>query len=168
MSISFREARAEDVPALTDLYNYYISNTAITFDIKPFSVEERVEWFSHYNRNERHRLFIAEENSRLIGFASSSPVRPKAAFITSVETTIYLLPDTTGKGIGTGLYSHLFNALEGKDVHRAYAVITLPNPESITLHEKFDFREAGTHREVGRKFGQYHDVLWMEKNLNEP
>ena len=101
----------------------------------------------------------------ILGYATSSPFRPKAAYATSVETSIYLAPDAGGRGIGTLLYKQLFDALATQDVHRAYAGITLPNEASVRIHERFGFRRIGVYEEVGRKFGRYYDVAWFEKRL---
>jgi phosphinothricin acetyltransferase len=83
-----------------------------------------------------------------------------------VETSIYLAPAAMGRGVGTLLYERLFEALEAEDVHRAYAGVTLPNAASIRIHERFGFEQVGVYREVGRKFGVYHDVAWFEKRLD--
>ncbi|MEO0869641.1 MAG: N-acetyltransferase family protein, partial [Cyanobacteria bacterium J06642_11] len=99
------------------------------------------------------------------GYATSSKFSQKAAYDTSVETSIYLLPDAQGQGLGTRLYETLFESLADADVHRAYAGITLPNPASVALHQKLGFHSAGRYREVGRKFDQYWDVEWFEKSL---
>ena len=79
--------------------------------------------------------------------------------------SIYLAPDALGRGIGSRLYEELFTAIAGEDVHRAYAGITLPNPGSVALHEKFGFQSIGVYHEVGRKFGRYWDVEWFEREL---
>lgn len=163
--MKIREAVENDIPALTDLYNYYIENTVITFDMEPFSIEERAKWFHHYNHNERHRLLVAERNSQLLGYASSSSFHQKKAYETSVETSVYLLPGEHGQGIGTVLYSALFDLLATADVKKAYAGITVPNNASLALHRSFKFQRAGVFKEVGRKFGVYHDVEWWEKTL---
>jgi phosphinothricin acetyltransferase len=70
-----------------------------------------------------------------------------------------------GGGIGSALYQRLFDDLRGEDIHRAYAAIAMPNDASVALHRKFGFIEMGTMTEVGRKFGQWWDVLWMERSL---
>lgn len=163
--MKIREAIESDIPALTHLYNYYIQNTVITFDIEPFTIEERTDWFLHYNRNERHRLLVAEEDQQLLGYATSSSFHPKKAYETSVETSIYLVKGDDGKGVGTKLYASLFDHLATADVKKAYAGITVPNDASIALHRKFKFIKAGVYTEVGRKFGQYHNVEWWEKHL---
>ena len=82
-----------------------------------------------------------------------------------METSVYLAPGATGKGTGGTLYAELFKAIEGEDVHRAYAGIALPNPASIALHEKFGFKRVALFTEHGRKFGRYWDVAWYEKPL---
>lgn len=163
--IEIRHAEPTDLPVIVELYNYYIRETAITFDITPFTLETRQEWFSHYKPRGRHRLLVAVAGGALAGYATSSMFRPKAAYETSVETSIYLSPEHHRKGIGRQLYTALFDALKTEDVNRAYAGITLPNDASIGLHKAFGFVEVGEYTEVGRKFGKYHDVLWMEKAL---
>lgn len=164
--MKIRAAIEKDIPALTELYNHYIKHTVITFDIEPWSIEERTSWFHHYNRNERHRLLVAERDQQILGYASSSSFHPKKAYETSVETSIYLLPEEAGNGTGTNLYNALFELLATADVKKAYAGITVPNDASIALHKKFQFSRAGVFTEVGRKFGAYHDVEWWEKHLS--
>jgi phosphinothricin acetyltransferase len=128
-------------------------------------MERRREWFTHYRPSGRHRLLVATEGPHLLGFATSSAHRPKQAYETSVETTVYVALEATRAGVGTALYAALFEGLDGEDVHRAYAGITLPNPASVALHERFGFTQAGLFTEQGRKFGRYWDVAWFEKTL---
>ncbi|POX41512.1 GNAT family N-acetyltransferase [Streptomyces sp. Ru73] len=168
--VQVRPGTEADLTALTDLYNHYIRETAITFDTEPFTPEERRPWLLSHPEDGPHRLLVAREaaaapHGRLLGYATTSPFRPKPAYRTSVEVTVYLAPEATGRGVGTLLYKALFEALEGEDVHRAYAGIALPNPGSVALHARFGFRHVGTYAEVGRKFGRYWDVAWYEKEL---
>jgi phosphinothricin acetyltransferase len=109
---------------------------------------------------------IAETDGRVGGYVTSSRFRPKAAYETSVETTIYLEPEATGRERGTALYAALFAALAEEALHRAYAGVSLPNPASVTLHRKVGFRSIGVHHEVGRKFGKYWNVEWFKKPLD--
>ena len=78
---------------------------------------------------------------------------------------MYCRPDAVGRGIGTRLYTALFDALSAEDVHRIVAGIGQPNPASVALHERFGFRRVGLFSQVGRKFGQYWDVAWFERPL---
>jgi len=101
----------------------------------------------------------------VLGYASSSTYRPRAAYEPSVETSVYLDHRATGGGVGTALMAALIAELETEDVHRAYAGIALPNPASIRLHERFGYRHVGTFSEQGRKFGRYWDVAWYERRF---
>ncbi|MGE5594955.1 MAG: N-acetyltransferase family protein [Hyphomicrobiales bacterium] len=161
-----RDATATDLPRLTEIYNHYILHTAITFDIEPLTVEQRREWFSHYATEGPHRLFVAEADGVVLGSAWSSEFRPKRAYDSTVETSIYCAPEATGKGLGRRLYAALFAALATQpQLNRAVAAITVPNDASIRLHELFGFKHVGVLSEVGYKFGRYWDVAWLEKDL---
>ena len=162
-----RAATEDDLEAINDLYNHYVSETHTTFDDEPMSMQARKEWFSHYATEGRHRLLVATDDGRVIGYASSSRFRPKPGYLTSVETSIYVAPDSVGKGVGSTLYRALFKALEGQDLHRAYAGIALPNPASVALHETFGFKRVAHYSEQGRKFGRYWDVDWFERPLGD-
>jgi len=164
--VIIRAATGDDVPRLTDIYNHYVARSQATFDIDPFTVEQRREWFSHYAPTGRHRLLVAEDDGVVCGFATSSPHRPRAAYATSVETSVYCAPERTGRGIGSMLYARLFDELAGEDLHRALAGITLPNDPSVSLHERFGFVKIGEYSEVGRKFGRFWNVAWFEKSLD--
>lgn len=166
--VHVRPASDADLAAINEIYNHYVVESHCTFDVQPLGMEERRDWFTHYAVDGRHRLFVAEDGGQVIGFAGSSRFRPKPAYLTSIEVSVYVSPEATGRGAGSRLYEMLFKALEGEDVHRAYAGIALPNPESIALHEKFGFKRAGHFTEQGRKFGRYWDVAWFEKPLGGP
>ena len=160
-----REGREEDLPAINDIYNHYVLQSHATFDIEPISMKQRLEWFGHYGSSGRHRLLVTEIDGDLVGYASSSRVRPKPAYSTSIETSVYIAPNWIGQGIGSTLYRALFKSLEGEDIHRAYAGIALPNPASVQLHERFGFERVAYFTEQGRKFDKYWDVAWFEKPL---
>jgi phosphinothricin acetyltransferase len=163
--VRIRPPLDSDLPELTALYNHYVVTSPVTFDIEPFEVEQRRAWFEHYAPTGRHRLFVAESDGRVRGYATSSLFRTKQAYDPSVETTVYVAAGFTGQGIGAGLYRALFESLEREDVHRAYAGITLPNPASLALHRSFGFQPVGRYDEVGRKFGRFWTVEWLEKKL---
>jgi phosphinothricin acetyltransferase len=160
-----RPGTLRDLPALTDIYNHYVRSGAATFDITEFTVDERLDWFTHYAEAGPHRLVVADEGGDAVGYATSSPFGSKPAYATSVETTVYCRADMTGRGLGTLLYAALFDALSKEDLHRAYAGVALPNDASIALHQRLGFRPIGTYLEVGRKFGRYWDVRWFARPL---
>lgn len=111
----------------------------------------------------RHRLFVAREGDAVHGYALSEAYRDRAAYDSSVSTSVYVAADHVGRGVGTALYDALLTALQTEDVHRAYAAIAMPNPGSVRLHEHFGFRRTGYCSEPGRKFDRYWDVAWYER-----
>ncbi|MFJ2092086.1 GNAT family N-acetyltransferase [Streptomyces sp. NPDC087901] len=172
--VQVRPGNEGDLGPLTDIYNHYVRETALTFDTAPFTPEQRLPWLRSHPEDGPHRLLVAQDvrnvdepsgGPRILGYATSSAFRPKAAYSTSVEVSAYCSPGATGRGIGTLLYAALFEALAGEDLRRAYAGITQPNESSVRLHERFGFRHIGTYSEVGRKFDRYWDVAWYEKHL---
>jgi 2-haloacid dehalogenase len=163
--IEVRSATERDLDAITAIYNHYVLNTVATFDITPFSPRERRGWFDHYADSGPYRLLVATRGGEVVGYATSSQFRAKPAYDPSIEVTVYLAPDVAGKGIGSLLYQQLFADLRNEDLHRAFAAIALPNPLSVALHRRFAFRDVGTLAEVGRKNGQWWDVLWMQRPL---
>ena len=160
-----RPAAADDLPRINDIYNHYVLHSQSTFDIEPIQIEQRREWFTHYATSGPHRLLVADDDGIVLGFATSSPFRARAAYATSIETSVYCDPDRLGAGIGSDLYGRLFEDIKGEDLHRAYAGVSLPNDASVSLHERFGFVKVGEYTEVGRKFGRYWNVSWFEKPL---
>lgn len=188
-----RAGTEEDLKPLTDIYNHYVRESAATFDTEPFTPGERRDWLLSHLEDGPYRLLVAQERhitgggraaaggrtdspstppgtrgsafGQVLGYATSSQFRPRPAYSTSVEVSVYLAPEAAGRGIGSLLYEHLFEALKGQDLHRAYAGITVPNDASVRLHERFGFELVGTYHEAGRKFGRYYDVQRYEKAL---
>lgn len=163
--VHVRVGEARDLTALTDLYNHYVRTSLVTFDDEPMTVEQRREWLGHYATTGPYRLLVADADDTVVGYATSSRFRTKPGYRTSVEVTVYVAPDTAGRGVGSALYGRLFDDLAGEEVHRAYAGIAVPNPASRALHLRFGFTPVGTYREVGTKFGQWVDVEWFERAL---
>ena len=158
-----RPAVAADLAALTAIYNHYVVHTAITFDLSPWQPAQRRAWFDEHAGSGRHRLLVAEEGGEVLGYASSSRWRPKAAYDTTVESSVYVRHDAVGRGVGRQLYTELFAALAGEDVHAIVAGVALPNAASIALHERCGFTRVGVFREVGRKFDRLWDVAWFQR-----
>ncbi|HJT42655.1 MAG TPA: GNAT family N-acetyltransferase [Rhizomicrobium sp.] len=153
-----RRAEQSDLAALLDIYNHYVRETPITFDIEPRTLAQRQAWLDGFAPSGRYQCFVAVMNGQAIGWASSHRYNERAAYDTTVVSSVYLAPDATGQGLGRRLYAALFEALAGEDIHRVFGGITLPNEASVRLHRAFGFVPIGIYREVGRKFGRYWDV----------
>jgi phosphinothricin acetyltransferase len=158
-----RPAVDADLPALTAIYNHYVLHTPVTFDMAPFQPEQRRAWFEDHQPSGRHRLLVADEGGAVVGYASTSRWRPKAAYDTTVESSVYVRADLVGRGIGRQLYTALFDAIAGEDVQTIVAGVALPNDASVGLHEHCGFVPVGVFREVGRKFDRLWDVAWFQR-----
>jgi phosphinothricin acetyltransferase len=167
-ALHIRAATKVDLPRLTEIYNHYVIHTPITFDIEPYTVERRAAWFEQFGSVGRHRLLVAEGGSGIVGYAGTTRFRPKAAYDSTVETSIYCAPDAIHKGTGSALYTALFETLAGEDIHRIVAGYTMPNLASAALHARFGFKSVGIFHENGRKFGRFWDVAWLERPLILP
>ena len=161
--VRIRSATPADHDGVTAIYNHYVGTSNVTFDTRPFSSVERAPWFSQFRTAGPHRLFVAVRDATVLGWASSTRLRPKPAYDRSVETTVYLDPGATGGGLGRSLYDRLLDVLAAAGVHRAYAVIALPNPASVAFHERYGYRRVGLFHEAGYKFERYWDVAWYER-----
>ena len=160
-----RAAVETDLPALTDIYNHYVVHTPITFDVSPFAPEERRQWFLDHTSDGRYRLIVAEDQRGLAGYATTSRWRPKPAYDTTVESTVYCRHDAAGRGIGTLLYRSLFELIGPEDVEQIVAGVALPNDASVRLHQRMGFREVGVFTAVGYKFDRFWDVAWFQRSL---
>ena len=158
-----REAQVSDAKTISEIYNYYIVNTIITFETEPITPEEIVHRIEKYKQVGDYLVF--EENGVVIGYAYVSMFRDRKAYENSVESTIYLKDGYGGKGIGFELYSELLARVSTK-YHVIVAGISLPNEASVRLHEKCGFKKVGQFPEVGRKFDQWIDVGFWQKNGN--
>jgi phosphinothricin acetyltransferase len=161
--LSIRPAAQTDLPALLAIYNHYVVHTPVTFDLEPRTLAQRQEWLDQFATTGRYRCFVADRGSTAIGYACSARFKDKAAYDTSIETSIYLAPGEGGQGLGRRLYQTLFDVLKDEDIHRAFGGITLPNDASVGVHRALGFRHIGTYEQIGRKFGRYWDVaLWLK------
>lgn len=153
-----RTAEEKDMPELLDIYNYEVEHGLATFDLNPKTMEERLVWFREHNVG-NHPLIVAEEDGKVVGYASLSSYRPKEAYSATVELSVYIDKEYRRRGIAGELaYAILETAKERDDIHTVISVITGGNEASIRLHERLGFIHCGTIREVGVKFGKMLDI----------
>src|SRR6476620_2056880 len=98
--MEIRAAEPRDLPALTAIYNHYVEHSHVTFDVALFSIEERRAWFTHHEPAGSHRLLVAVDGE-VVGYASSGRWRPKPAYDTTVELSVYCAAGATGRGVGS-------------------------------------------------------------------
>lgn len=159
--LTIREALAEDVEGILEIYNGAIARTTATFDLEPQTLEERMKWFSHYGGN--YPLIVAvTEEGRVAGYSSLSEFRTKPAYRPTVEVSIYIHDEFQGQGLGNRLMTDILGRARDLNYHTVIAGITADNQISVKMHLKFGFELAGTFREVGYKFDAWHDVLFYQ------
>jgi phosphinothricin acetyltransferase len=159
--ILIRTAREADAERLIAIYAPYVRDTAITFELEVPSIEE----FAGRIRKTLavYPYLVAERGGVVVGYAYASRFRARAAYDWTAETSVYVDAALRGGGVGRALYRALEEALARMGVITLYACITYPNPESISFHEKLDYRHAGLFPQCGYKLGMWHDIAWMAK-----
>ena len=161
MHAHIRLANDGDAADIAGIYRRYVEEAHFTFEeVPPDAAEIAARMASPI-----HPWLVAQENGRVLGYASTSPMRNRAAYRWSVETGIYLAPDAQGRGLGYQLLGAHLQLLETQGFVTAVAGIALPNEASVRLHEKLGFRLLGVERGVGFKFGRWVDVARWQRDL---
>ena len=164
-AMHIRSAVPADATALRAIYAPFVETTAVSF-------EEVVPTIEQFTARIAKALqgwawLVAERDGRCLGYAYGSMHRERAAYRWSVEVSAYVHPSSYRQGVGAALYGSLLEVLAAKGFCNAYAGITLPNGASVALHKKFGFQPIGVFKSAGRKFGQWHDVAWMQRALRD-
>lgn len=161
-----RQMARDDVVSINRIYNHYIINTHISFDDEPWSDAERLTWFDTRARDDRYPMLVVEEAGEVLGSAWSGLYRDKSGYARSVETTVVLDPEATGRGLGRTLLNGLIDALRDTDAHRLFAIVALPNEASISMHHSLGYRTVGRLSDSGYKFGRYWSTEILELRLS--
>ncbi len=162
-NIKIRIAKIKDAPAMLEIYAPYIRDTAITFEYEVPAAEEFASRIENVTR--RFPWLICEIDGQTAGYAYASLFRPRAAFQWDAEMSVYLSPEFHRMGIASALYHCLENMLREQGYLNLYALITHPNPVSEGFHANHGYRPLGIYQRTGFKFGKWHDLIIMEKQL---
>ncbi|MCC5981752.1 MAG: N-acetyltransferase [Oceanicaulis sp.] len=158
-----RPVQIDDAPAIHAIYAPIVANTAISLELEIPPVEEIARRINAVSSEFPYLAALLD--GHLAGYAYGSRFRSRAAYDASVEVTVYVGQEFRGRGVAKALYAALFDALRVQQRHMAFAVITLPNTESVSLHEAAGFEPAGVWKEAGFKFGRWYDVGCWQKCL---
>jgi phosphinothricin acetyltransferase len=158
-----RLARAGDVPAMLAIYAPLVRDTTISFEYEPPTLAEMTQRLQTIQRD--YPWLVCERDGQVAGYAYASAFRARAAYRWTAEVTIYMHPDHAGRGLATALYRALFDRLRAQGLRTAVAVITLPNPRSVALHERLGFQPVGVFQNAGFKHGQWLDTGWWQLAL---
>ena len=158
-----REVKLSDAKAIVDIYNYYILNTNITFEEKQLTVDDMEERI--IEKTAKHPWIVYERDGQVIGYAYLSGWHSRSAYRYSNEVSIYLDRNEKGHGIGKELFANLLEISKDYGVHTIVSGITIPNAESISLHEKFGFKKIAEFKEIGFKNNKWLNVGYWQKIL---
>jgi phosphinothricin acetyltransferase len=158
-----RLADLDDAEAIRAIYNPEVLESTVTFDLVPRTLEDQQRWLDEHSG--AHPAVVAVDGESVVGFGSLSEYKPRPAYRTSVEDSVYVHRAYQGKGVGKLLLASLLDLAVDHGFHAVFARIVGNHEASIGLHAGLGFEHVGTEREVGRKFGQWLDVVIMQKLL---
>lgn len=162
MTTKFRLATMDDAEAIRDIYNHEVLGSTVTFDLVPRTLEDQQAWLDEHSG--AHPAIVATDDDRgtVCGFGSLSPYRPRPAYRTTVEDSVYVHRGYQGQGVGKGILTELVQLAGAHGFHALIARIVGGHEASIGLHRSCGFEQIGVEREVGRKFGKWLDVVLMQ------
>ena len=165
-AIELRAATSDDVKHITEIYNYYVVNSVVTFDIEKSTEATWQEKLDYLNGLGLPFIVAQSASGNVLGFAYVAPWRAKAAYRRTVENTIYLRPAAIGKRLGTRLLAELIERSKAAGVKEIVAVISDKGADtSIALHEAFGFKKQGHLAKVGFKFNRWLGTILLQKSL---
>ncbi|WP_022880257.1 GNAT family N-acetyltransferase [Microbacterium sp. B19] len=165
-SYVIRPATESDIPDIREIYNYYVRNSVVTFDEKPWSISKWREKFEKLKQIDLPFLVAEAPSGQILGYALVQPWQSKSAYRYTVENSIYLGQAASGKGLGRALLEALIDACAEKGIREMVAAISDKGAEaSIALHEKLGFTEVGRMGRVGFKFGRWLGVVYLQKSI---
>lgn len=159
-----RPVKVTDAIAICGIYNYYINETAITFEETPVSIKEMENRIR--NISATYPWLVWEEAGALIGYAYVNKWKERSAYNFSVEDSIYFKQGYEHKGFGRKLLTALLDVVKKTSIHAIVAGITIPNEQSVALHEKLGFKKIAQFNEIGFKCNQWLDVGYWELLLH--
>jgi L-amino acid N-acyltransferase len=159
-----RLVEPRDAEALCAIYNPEVLESTVTFDLVPRTLDEQRVWIAEHSGS--YPAIVAEDAAgEVVGFASLTAYRPRPAYATTVEDSVYVGRDQRGNGVGRVLLADLLELAVDHGFHSVIGRIVGDHEVSIALHARLGFEEVGREREVGRKFGKWLDVVLMQKML---
>ena len=164
MQTIIRPAEAKDIPGILEIVNYNILNSTAVYDYDPKSLADMQTWFSEKQQG-KWPVLVADSDGEVAGYATYGTFRFKEGFKFTVEHSVYVSEEHNSKGIGKLLLAELITLAKANRLHVMIGGIDASNKGSIEFHKKFGFRETAILKEVGFKFDQWLDLLFMELRL---
>jgi L-amino acid N-acyltransferase YncA len=160
-----RLATIADAADVASIYRPAVTDLATSFELDPPNAATMAERISKVLA--RTPWLVCEHEGNVLGYAYGGTHRERAAYQWTAEVSAYVRADAHRAGVGRALYTSLFAILALQGFRTMVAGITLPNPGSVGLHEAVGFKRVGIYHAIGFKFGQWHDVMWLERPLDQ-
>jgi len=163
--ITIRPATLADAGAIAEIYNREVSGSTATFDLVERTIDQQRAWLA--DRSGAFAAIVAVDSStkQVVGFASLSPYKERAAYRTTVENSVYVHRDHQRRGIARLLMEQLIATARESGFHSIIARIEASGDASRALHAAVGFELVGVEREVGRKFNRWLSVAVMQMML---
>mgnify|MGYP002293134803 CR=1 FL=1 len=155
-----RNVSLRDAKAIVDIYNEYVVNSVATFETEPLRVEEMEGRIAGISASYPYLVYVDQDE--VVGYCYAHTWKERSAYRYTLETTVYLSPGHTGKGIGMLLMQRLIEACRENGYRALIACITEGNEASNILHEKLGFKQVSHFKKVGLKFDRWLDVADYE------
>ncbi|CCN33765.1 putative Phosphinothricin N-acetyltransferase [Vibrio nigripulchritudo MADA3029] len=164
--MEIRYIESQDIEAITNIYNYFIANSTATFEERSISPDEMN---SRVGKVQGQGLpwIVILDSERVVGYAYAGLWHARSAYRFTTESTIYVSPNASGRGVGKKLYSHLISILKARGMQSVIGVVSLPNASSVALHKSLGFTQVGEFKKVGTKFGDWIDVSYWQLDLKK-
>ena len=164
--LTIRDAQANDIGAIFDIYNHEVWHGTATFDTEPRVVGRDDAWLTERDRK-RHPVIVAEVNDRVVGWASLDPWSPRGAYARTAEASDYVHRDFRGQGLGRSLLAAVIERARDAGLGVVLARIAEANEPSVRLCERLGFGRIGTQSRCGEKFRRILDVELMDLHLDD-
>ena len=155
-----RPVRDSDREAVISILNHYTVNGYAAYPEQPVT-----DHFFGYLREGTFSFFVLEAPCGVVGFGLTKPFLPFPAFAKSCMLTYFILPEYMHRGLGTRLLCRLTLEAKKLGLEMMVANMASKNEPSVRFHRKSGFSESGRLRNVGTKFGESFDVIWMQKEI---
>ena len=159
-----RFALEKDLQAILEINNHEIKHSTVNYDYAPKTLEFQNYWFQE-KAKAGFPILIAERGKQIVGFATYGIFRPKPGYQFTVEHSVYIHSQFRGKGIGYSLMKELIAHAKEKGFHLMVGGIDARNFNSLHFHRKLGFQEVGRFKEVGWKFDQWLDLIFVQRPL---
>ncbi len=166
-TVVIREATPKDTEGMLEIFNYYIENSFAAYLDTPAGPEFFHISHGELNKTEHSPFYVMEENNRVVGIGILRPYFPFRNFQHTGTVSYFILPEYTRKGLGTMLLDALCQDAKKKNMRSLLANVSSKNQASLNFHLKNGFVECGRFKDVGTKFGEYFDIVWLQKFLEE-